>query len=238
MQAGTNGWTINSAFQYLDKTFPDLLSCVSGKDVFDYGCGAGFHAVALAKNGARRVVGVDPYPPSLKAARALATDQKVQGSVEFLGNFDPKLQGSFDIVISLNGMEHYPDPAARIQEMLSAVKPNGKLFISFGPPWYAPYGSHMFFFTKLPWVNILFNETTVLNVRKFFREDVATRYEDVDQGLNKMTVRKFERLLADTGARVRNRKYECVRHLNFLGSIPAVRELFINNISCVLEKTK
>lgn len=39
------------------------------------------------------------------------------------------------------------------------------LLITFGCPWLSPYGSHMHFFTKMPWINVFFSETTVMRVR-------------------------------------------------------------------------
>jgi hypothetical protein len=132
-------------------------------------------------------------------------------------------------------MEHYSEPRVILEEMKSALKPGGTILITFGPPWFAPYGSHMHFFTTMPWLNLLFSERTVMNVRAHFRGDAATRYEDVEFGLNKMSVAKFERIAAETGLKISQRKYECIKGLDFLGKIPRARELFINNISCALK---
>ena len=81
------------------------------------------------------------------------------------------MKGGFDIVLSHNSMEHFGDPARILDVMKSALKPDGRLYITFGPPWYAPYGSHMHFFTRVPWVNLLFSERTVMAVRARYRND-------------------------------------------------------------------
>jgi SAM-dependent methyltransferase len=225
----------NSALLKLCAAFPNFMTSFAGKDVLDFGCGLGYQVVALAKNNAKHVVGIESNARRLNEARNLALQAGVTDRVEFAANLEDRFRSRFDLVISQNSMEHYPDPLATLREMKTALKRQGTLLITFGPPWYAPEGSHMHFFTTLPWVNILFNERTVMRVRAHFRNDGATRYEDVESGLNKMTVAKFERIVTACGMKVRGKKYDCVKRLNALGKIPILRELFINNISCQLQ---
>ncbi len=66
----------------------------------------------------------------------------------------------------------------------------------------------------------------------------VTRYEEVEGGLNKMSVAKFERLIRECGLRVDYKRYDCVKGINFMGKIPLLRELFVNNISGILAKTR
>ncbi len=226
----------DDALSLLCKVFPNFLNGMRGTDILDYGCGTGRQAVALASHGARYVLGIDTNRKALGAAQALVRERNLEQQVEFSDWFNTRCVGQFDLVISQNSMEHYPDPASALEEMKSALKPNGRVLVTFGPPWFAPYGSHMHFFTKLPWVNLLFREKTVLNVRRHFRQDGATRYEEVESGLNKMTVARFERIVSQAGVSVLYRRYDCVKNLRFLGRIPALRELFINHISCILAK--
>jgi SAM-dependent methyltransferase len=147
---------------------------------------------------------------------------------------DDSLDGTFDVVISQNSFEHLRDPAGTLATMRRLLAPAGEILITFCPPWFAPYGAHMGYFTKIPWVQLLFSEHTVMSVRSRFRSDGATRYEDVEMGLNRMSIRKFERIVRNSGLKVAWRKYVCVKKLNALGRIPLVRELFINVVSCAL----
>ena len=96
-------------------------------------------------------------------------------------------------------------------------------------------GSHCQFFTRVPYVNLLFPDAAVMRVRARFRSDGATRYEDIEGGLNRMTVRKFERLLTQCGLRVEYRALDCVKGQNWLGRVPLLRELVINHVTCVLQ---
>lgn len=87
----------------------------------------------------------------------------------------------------------------------------------------------MAFFTKLPWVNVLFSEETVMNVRARFRSDGAQSY--LEAGIGEMSVRRFERLIENMYLQVKYRKYECVRKMTTVANVPLVRELFINHIT-------
>jgi SAM-dependent methyltransferase len=232
--AGAPRWTLDDALSLLEEVFPDFRTRIAGKDVVDFGCGEGYQSIALARAGARSVVGLEANPRVLESARALAVSAGAQDQVIFAERISDSLRGCFDYAISQNSMEHFPDPAAVLAAMKVALRPTGKLLITFGPPWFAPYGSHMFFFTKVPWVNILFDERTVMKVRSRFRNDGASRYEEVESGLNRMSLGRFEKLVAAAGLRVEFRRYDCSLGLSILGKFPCLRELFVNRISCML----
>ena len=68
-----------------------------GSSVIDYGCGSGILAVAAAKLGASRVVGVDIDPPALVASRYNAQQNRVAAT--FVGADGPRLQPA-DVVIA------------------------------------------------------------------------------------------------------------------------------------------
>jgi len=227
-------WNEETALLLLKRVYPEFLSLIKGKVVCDFGCGAGYQAVALVKNGARKVVGIESNPDRLEFARQVAVRHGVVDRIELHLQVDEALKGSCDVVISQNSMEHFSDPGMILGLMKSLLGQEGVILVSFGPPWYAPYGSHMQFFTNLPWVNILFSEKTVMNVRRRYRSDGASRYEDVESGLNKMSVAKFERLVRESGLRIVYKNYECVKGWNALAKLPLVRELFINHITCSL----
>lgn len=223
------------ALDDLLRRFPDLRARVRGKRVLDFGCGAGRQAVALAQAGAAFVLGVESNPRTRAGAQALARAERIgAGRLAFAPAVPRQMRGRFDIVLSKDSMEHFSQPEAVLAEMRAALAPGGRLLVTFGPPWLAPSGSHMHFFTRLPWVHLLFSERTVMAVRARYRADGARRYEEVESGLNRMTVRRFERMTAAAGLRMERRRYDCVRGLRVLGRPPLLRELFINNVACVL----
>ncbi|MDB4349892.1 class I SAM-dependent methyltransferase [Omnitrophica bacterium] len=225
---------LDSALHTLTKAFPDFVRYINGKEILDFGCGTGQQSIALALNGANHVLGVDISQKALQKAKQLAMEHNVSQTVEFNDKLEDRFIGKFDIVISKDSMEHFIEPEKILDTMKKALKPNGCIMVTFGPPWFAPYGSHMNFFTKVPWVNIIFDEKTIMKVRSRFRNDGATRYEEVESGLNKMTLGRFERIISNTGFRVMYKKHECIKGVNILGTLPLIRELFINRINCIL----
>jgi SAM-dependent methyltransferase len=233
-EAARNEGSLETALSLLTSAFPGFERDIVGKDILDFGCGAGLQSAAMALGGANHVLGLDTNPRTLDQARELADKLSIQSRIEFAERLDARHRGAFDIVISQNSMEHFPDPAAVLEEMRSALKPGGKILVTFGPPWFSPYGSHMSFFTPVPWVSLLFPESAVMCVRSRFISDGAMRYEDVEGGLNRMTVRGFERLVEQCGLDAVHRRYQCIKRLDCLSKLPLARELFVNHVSCVL----
>jgi len=136
-----------------------------------------------------------------------------------------------DLIVSQNSFEHFLHAESVLTHMHTALAPGGKIFITFGPPWFAPWGAHMAFFCRLPWVQVLFLEQTVMEVRQLFKPDGGRSYQEV--GLAQMSVDKFERTIQASGLRCIARRYECIRGMHWLQFTP-FRELFINRISCLL----
>jgi len=219
---------VDNPLGLLESEYPDFREMVAGKRVLDFGCGFGHQATAIATNYGAQVTGLDTNPKAIEVAR-----QQGGNLVRFTTQLTRDEQ--FDLVISQNSMEHYPEPAEVLQEMIRVLKPGGRILMTFGPPWYAPYGSHMYFFCRLPWLNILFPERIVMTVRKRYRNDGATHYEEVESGLNKMSLRKFERLVQQSGLNFARLNYRSVKGLDFLVRLPIVRELFCNRVTVVLD---
>jgi len=226
---GVSDWSNDDPWKNLS-IFSDIISRISGRDVLDFGCGEGAQAIACLDAGARSVVGVDTNPATLAVARSLLRD-----NVRFVDRLDLD-SDRFDVIISQDAMEHFANPGAILATWHRVLRPEGRVYVTFGPPWYAPYGAHMHFFTKVPWVNLLFSERTVMRVRSRYRQDGATHYHEVEGGLGKMTVGRFERLVQRSGFRLEWSKRDTVKGLP-VSRIPLVRELLTNNIAAVLSLT-
>lgn len=223
------------ALNLLHRAYPNFSELVSGKRVVDFGCGIGNQSIALARRYGCTVVGIDSNPQTLQKAIQSASDAGLPPEqVSFVDGISDDMLGSFDVVISQNSFEHFDEPERVVGEMRSLLKNSGSLLVTFGPPWYAPYGSHMHFFCRLPWVNLLFCEKTVMAVRAHFRSDGARRYEEVESGLNKMTLRRFESIVRQCQLKMDFGRYDCVKGVNWLAKLPLFRELFVVQVSAKL----
>lgn len=225
-EAPTEEWTLSNALRNYDQAYPGFRETLKGKRVMDYGCGDGFQAVAMALAGAKEVVGVDVSERRMEFARKIAAEAGLD-NVSFTA--DP--QGEFDMVTTLNAVEHFVKPQENLRQMADALAPGGKIYATFGPPWAAPYGSHMHFFVTFPWVNLLFSEKTVYRIRSLYRSDGFKTYSP---DLNKMTVKRFEKILPECKLRAESCEYRTVKSLPIVGKLPIARELFVTQIDAVI----
>ncbi|WP_375203194.1 class I SAM-dependent methyltransferase [Hyphococcus sp.] len=225
-EAPTRQWTVESALAQLEEAFPGFTESVKGKRVLDYGCGDGFQSVALAKAGAAQVLGVEIEANRRAHGQSLASKEGVNNV-----SFAETVSGDFDMVISLNAMEHFIQPTENLREMKRGLAPGGRIYLSFGPLWMAPYGHHMHFFTRAPWINLLFSERAVFRIRGLYRDDGAASWSP---GMNRMTVARFERLVAECGLVPVRRRDRTAANLPLVSAIPGLREFFVNIIDAEL----
>ncbi len=100
---------------------------LKGKSAADVGCGAGLLAEPLARLGAE-VTGIDAAAENIDAARlhaegqGLAIDYRV-GSIE-------SLTGPYDLITSLEVIEHVTDATAFVGGLAGALAPGGLLILS------------------------------------------------------------------------------------------------------------
>ncbi len=218
----------------LKSMYPGFLDQIKGKSIVDFGCGEGRQAFALAKTEATRVVGVDINKALVESARVYAEKNGVTGVIYYERSI-AKTEGAFDCVLSHNSMEHFSDALETISYFKRLIRTNGEIFITFGPPWYSPYGAHTQFFTRVPWIHLLFSEKVVLSVRNNYTNDVADCYEDVRGGLNRMSLEKFHKLIEIAGLRIVYQKYIYMFGCRFLYYIPVLRELCLWHLSVKLK---
>lgn len=237
--AGVRSWSMADALRNLQDFIPSYEAIIAGKRVLDFGCGSGHQTVALARAGAAFVVGVDIVPSLIDAATELAREQGVDGKTRFIDVSSSPISdedGQFDVIVSQDSMEHFLDPRSVLLEWQRLLQPDGVVLVTFGPPWLAPYGAHMHFFTRVPWVHLLFSERSVLAARSRYRNDGARKYADVEGGLGKLTISRFNRLVRSAGFRSETLLLTPVKGMRPLTEVPLLREFFTNNVATVLRR--
>jgi 2-polyprenyl-6-hydroxyphenyl methylase/3-demethylubiquinone-9 3-methyltransferase len=103
------------------------LKPLLGKSAADVGCGAGLLAEPLARLGAA-VTGIDAAPENIAAARAHALGQGLE--IDYRVGGAEALAGRYDLVTSLEVVEHVTDPAAFVGALAAAVAEGGLLILS------------------------------------------------------------------------------------------------------------
>ena len=107
---------------------PEGFSPLAGKTALDVGCGAGLLCEPLARLGAA-VTGIDAAPENIAAARSHAALSGLAiaysaGELATLGD------ARFDLVTSLEVVEHVAEPAAFVTGLAAALVEGGLLILS------------------------------------------------------------------------------------------------------------
>lgn len=101
---------------------------LNGKTALDVGCGAGLLTEPLARMGAA-VAGVDAAPENIAAARAHAEGQGL--AIDYhAGELVALPRATFDLVTSMEVVEHVADPAVFIGELAARLAPGGLMVLS------------------------------------------------------------------------------------------------------------
>lgn len=100
---------------------------LEGKTALDVGCGAGLLAEPLARMGAK-VTAVDAAAECIDVARGHAQGQGLAIDYRAAGVED--LDGTFDLVTSMEVIEHVADPRAFVSHLAARLAPGGLIILS------------------------------------------------------------------------------------------------------------
>jgi 2-polyprenyl-6-hydroxyphenyl methylase/3-demethylubiquinone-9 3-methyltransferase len=115
---------VNAHWGLDDNDFTPLAD----RTAIDVGCGAGLLTEPLARLGARPT-GLDAAPENIGAARAHAAAMGLE--IEYLaGGIEAVAGRRFDLVVSMEVVEHVADTAAFARGLADALAPGGLLILS------------------------------------------------------------------------------------------------------------
>jgi 2-polyprenyl-6-hydroxyphenyl methylase/3-demethylubiquinone-9 3-methyltransferase len=100
---------------------------LEGKSALDIGCGAGLLAEPLARLGAK-VTAIDAAPEVIAVARDHAASMGLDIAYRVAAVEDT--EGQFDLVTSMEVIEHVADPAAFVKSLSRRLAPDGLLILS------------------------------------------------------------------------------------------------------------
>jgi 2-polyprenyl-6-hydroxyphenyl methylase/3-demethylubiquinone-9 3-methyltransferase len=113
---------------YLERPLLEELGAVSGQELLDIGCGNGAMSASLAARGAR-VVGIDVSATGISLAR----QQHPEVEWAVMSAYDDlrsSLSRDFDLVVSLEVIEHLFDPRLFLHRAFDVLRPGGVLVLS------------------------------------------------------------------------------------------------------------
>ena len=209
---------------------PRIWSDVRDKVVVDFGCGEAHEVVELAEHGARQVIGIENYPPWFASANGLVRARGLDHRCTIVEEWR-EANGMADVIISLDSFEHFEKPGDILRLMHRMLKPGGHVDVAFGPPWFHPYGGHLF--SVFPYAHLLFSERALVTWRGTLPgKEPKTSF--LDAGLNKMTVRRFERLVSNSPFKFASFEAVPIRKLRRVAN-RASREFTTSIVRCLLE---
>lgn len=200
---------------------------LAGRDVLDFGCGAGQLAFHFASKGlAKSIIGVEIDTEALARARAtLAQHPEYADTLSFVeGDVSglPQVDESIDLITAFDCMEHVMDPAAILADWARVLRPGGRVLIEWFP-YKGPWGPHMEALIPLPWAHVVFGEKAMLRTAAAIYDDPGfmprhwdlepdgskkpnkwTQWESfAEQGyINRLDIATFRAMVAKTGLRI------------------------------------
>ena len=247
-----NEWLYEKATDTISYFLPfaGMDAIFTDKTVLDIGCGPAGKTLFYAKQGVKKIYGIEILEKYRTQADALAEKLNLNHLFEFVCANAKQLpfdDNSIDTVIMSEVFEHIQDPGVVLKEALRVLKPGGRVYLSF-PPYHHPYGAHLKDAIGMPWVHLFFSDETLIKVysdavrhlpdgqeRIDFRISKDENGKEYFSYINKMTMRQAKKII-----RCHNPVYQRVIPLKpclkILSKLPIIKEMFVKMVVYVFEK--
>ena len=230
---------------------------IAGKRVIDLGCGLGGKSAYYSTLGAKEVVVVDILDENISKARKYCAAMRFAPTCfEYADAVHlPFEDASFDIAISDDSFEHYPDPAGVISEAARVLKPGGLFVIDF-TQWASPYGHHLRRWIKAPWAHLILTTDEISAITREVGEKQIAKIPNPQQReklpqklesdikhhrecLNHISIGKFEKLIAESAKWItRYTRHTSAAPLLYpLKVLPPLQEFVVGRNIYILERT-
>ena len=173
-----------------------------GRSVLDIGAGDGVLG-AILKN----------YGHSVRLTDMEDWRSRVGRQVEFhradVTKGLPFEDATFDLAVSFNSFEHFPDPRAAFNEALRVTKPGGQLYFDFNPLYCSAWGLHAYRSLYMPYSQFLFSGDFIdAQLERLGISDLGGTRTTL-QFLNEWKSVQFEEVWREGGALVKECEWVC-----------------------------
>ena len=169
--------------------------------VAEIGCGYGGNLKPFLDRGCK-VVGIDINPDSIKTAESFFATHPHRINLQLLCSDIYQIPcgelPSFDLILLKDTIEHIHNQELFFKHILSYLKPDGTIFISF-PPWRMPFGGHQQmcvnpFLSKLPYFHIL-PKFLYRWMLQLFGEDTPKIHSLLEIKETRLSIQKFQKIV-------------------------------------------
>jgi SAM-dependent methyltransferase len=203
---------IENTVEYLIPFVEEKFPVKAGMRILEIGCGEGGVLKAFIDRGCYGV-GVELDESRLVNAREWLKEDIEKGKIRFISkdiyktDVEEDLNGSFDIILLKDVIEHIHDQPKLIAWMKSYLAPNGTIFFGF-PPWQMPFGGHQQLcrnkvLAKLPYYHLLPRP-----VYKWILQKAGEPWQDLveikDTGIS---IERFERIVKQCGYNIFHQRH-------------------------------
>ncbi|MFH4968054.1 class I SAM-dependent methyltransferase [Gaetbulibacter sp. M240] len=185
------------------------------ESTLELGCWDGMVSYHLMKKG-KKAIGIDNRNEGFDSRALIDKVCLIQMDAS-----DLKLKdNSVDLVFSYDAFEHFSNPEKVMSEIYRVLKPNGYIYLEFGPLFMSPMGLHVYRQITVPYCQFLFSENTLI---EFVKEK---KLESIDfNHCNGWSLTKFRDLWKTYDEKLIKLKYEeskDYRHLKIINKYPSL----------------